>query len=930
MTRPGVPLGARAVPPARAPKPAPTPSDGNGNNGNNGNGDRPRPPGTDWPLVGRDAEITAARRALDGGRAGIVLAGGPGVGRTRLAREIAGYGERRDHPVRWLAATQAAAATPLGAFAHLLPPGRSYRDQVDLLDRAARALGVKAGGRRVVLVVDDAQLLDPASAALVHQLARAGLAFVVATLRTGAAAPDAITAFWKEGLAERLEVGELTPAQVDELAVAVLGGPVAVPAGQLLAAATQGNLLFLRELVRAGLDSGALAEAGGVWSWPGPIPVTARLCDVVEAALGPLTGEELAVLEVLALGEPLEAGVLEAWFPGEALHAVERRGLLRSDPDAGRMRLRLANPCYGLVLRERTPALRARAIRRKLVDALLATGARRAGDPVRIARWCLDSGRTAPAELLLRAARTALAGYDHELAERAARAARDNADALGAEPAPAAILLLAQALHLQGRCAEALTVLDTLPAEPGADPAARPTEAELAWAAAVRAQALCWGLGRPADAAAALATVAGQAREDAQRDLATAVRAAVLLVAGEVRPALTAASAVLRGPDLAEPAAVPAAVTATAALAVAGRPGVELVEAAGWAEAIARADGASRFPPGSMVPTRYLAIRLDGQLDEAAASAERAYRKSARRGDHWSAAAWAATLGRVALDGGRPVDARRWLAEALLLAERPRHASLLPACLAWLAEAEALLGNPAGAAAAVDRAADLRTPATALFDLEVTLAQGWLAAARGDLPAARAVARGAAATAERRGLLTVALWALHTAARFGGGGTVVAGLRRLAGAVAGPLAAACVAHAAAIAGHDGPGLDEAAAAFGATGARLLAAEAAAGAATVHSVRGRRSRSLSASAQARTYLESCQGAISPALVGLRAFGLTQREREVALLAAQGLSSRVIASQLAVSVRTVDNHLQVAYAKLGISGRRALPRALGAEG
>ncbi|MEN3360431.1 MAG: hypothetical protein V7637_4413 [Mycobacteriales bacterium] len=930
MTSPGVPpLGARAVPPARpagVPGPHDLPaaaprSDPPGPARVNGSAHPPGAAGTDWPVVGREVELAAIRRALDGGRAGIVLAGGPGVGRTRLAREAAGYGERRKHPVRWLAATREAAGTPLGAVAHLLPAGRRYRDQVDLL-AAGRALGARSGGRRVVLVVDDAQLLDDASAALVYQLARVGLAFVAATVRTGEPAPDAITALWKEGLAERVEVRELDPPRVDELAAAVLGGPVCVPTGQLLAGATQGNLLFLRELVLAGLDSGALAPAGGVWTWSGPIRVTARLCDVVEATLGPLTDDELAILEVLAQGEPLEAGIVESWFPAVTLHAVERRGLLVSHRDGGRMRLRLANPFFGHVLRERTPELRARAIRRGLADALLATGARRGDDPLRIVRWCLDSGRSAPPDLLLRGARAALAGYDHPLAEQAARAA------LAAAPSTVATLVLAQALHLQGRCAEAVSTLDTLdPLAPGAG------GDEVAWAAALRAQALCWGLGRPADAAAVLARAAAAlprtgAGADEPRDLVTAVRAAVLLVAGEVRPALAEATEVLCRPGATAPACVPAAVTATAALSVTGRPASP--EAAGWVETASRVDGAARFPPGSMLPVRYLAHRLEGRLDEAADRSDRGYRDAVARGDHWSAVAWAATLGRVELDRGRARDGRRWLREALVLAEEPRHVSVLPACLAWLAEAEALLGDRAAAAAAVDRAGALRSPATALFDLDVTLAEGWLAAASGDLPTARAVARGAAAAAERRGSLTVAVWALHTAARFGGASTVVAGLRRLAAAVTGPLAAACVAHAAALAGHDGPGLDGAAAAFGAVGARLLAAEAAAGAATVHAARGRRSRCLSASAQARSFLDTCAGVSSPALVGLKAFGLTQREREVALLAAQGLPSRAIASQLAVSVRTVDNHLQVAYAKLGISGRRALPRALGAEG
>jgi DNA-binding CsgD family transcriptional regulator len=55
-------------------------------------------------------------------------------------------------------------------------------------------------------------------------------------------------------------------------------------------------------------------------------------------------------------------------------------------------------------------------------------------------------------------------------------------------------------------------------------------------------------------------------------------------------------------------------------------------------------------------------------------------------------------------------------------------------------------------------------------------------------------------------------------------------------------------------------------------------------------------------------------------------LTPREREVALLAATGESSRQIARRLVVSVRTVDSHLQHAYRKLGVTGRHDLSRVL----
>jgi DNA-binding CsgD family transcriptional regulator len=63
-----------------------------------------------------------------------------------------------------------------------------------------------------------------------------------------------------------------------------------------------------------------------------------------------------------------------------------------------------------------------------------------------------------------------------------------------------------------------------------------------------------------------------------------------------------------------------------------------------------------------------------------------------------------------------------------------------------------------------------------------------------------------------------------------------------------------------------------------------------------------------------------------LAAPEAAGLTPREHEIALLAAGGASSREIAGRLVLSVRTVDNHLQNAYRKLGVTRRQDLSGAL----
>ena len=104
--------------------------------------------------------------------------------------------------------------------------------------------------------------------------------------------------------------------------------------------------------------------------------------------------------------------------------------------------------------------------------------------------------------------------------------------------------------------------------------------------------------------------------------------------------------------------------------------------------------------------------------------------------------------------------------------------------------------------------------------------------------------------------------------------------------------------------------------FAGAGLLLVAAEAAGAAGAAFRAEGREASARRAEARATAWLRDCEGARPPAL---RALGpaeeLTPREREVALLAAGGLSSAEIAERLVVSVRTVDNHLQRVYGKLG---------------
>jgi hypothetical protein len=143
-----------------------------------------------WPLVGRSAELAALTATIaDAHPGGMVLAGAVRVGKTRLAREAVDR-TAAGRAVAWVAATQAAASIPFGAVSHLLPATERFgADRLETLRRAADLLAEQQRGRLLVLGVDDAHLLDDASAALVHLLVLRGLVDRGQPVAAAAAAP---------------------------------------------------------------------------------------------------------------------------------------------------------------------------------------------------------------------------------------------------------------------------------------------------------------------------------------------------------------------------------------------------------------------------------------------------------------------------------------------------------------------------------------------------------------------------------------------------------------------------------------------------------------------------------------------------------------------------------------------------------------------
>jgi DNA-binding CsgD family transcriptional regulator len=869
-----------------------------------------------WPLTGRDAELRLVGEALAGGSAGgVVIAGAAGVGKTRLAAEAGELARAEGCLVEWVRASRSARSIPLGAFAALLPAtDRRLPEGVELLALARHALAERAAGRRLVLCVDDGQLLDDASAALVHQLVAAGEAFAVVSVRRDEPGPDALRALWKDELCVLLELGELARGDSQALLEAALGGPLDGASANALWQLTRGNALFLRELARHGLDRGLLAQDGGVWRWRGEIAAGTRLAELVDLRMKHVGERERAVLELVAVGAPLELGLLE---PGElaALATLERSELVRRRTDGRRRFVDVAHPLHGEAVRAQLAPTRVEAIQTRLADRLEACGGRRSGDLLRIAVWRLDAGATGDAELFARAAEQALAAPDAALAERLARAAVQAGGDFGPR------LVLGRALAGAGR-PEAQRVLDELAARAGDD-------RERAAVAIASARNLFWALDRAEDADAVLHGAEELVADDALRQELTAQRVRLTAARGRPQAALAAARPLLRDGSVHERARTTAALGAVEALLSAGRTD----EAGALAEASLpvarrRRDELPHAEP-VLAGMRALALRLAGRLVEATAVSEDNYALLLPRRSGQSTAVEANSLGLIWLARGRVRTALRFCRESAALLRDADATGMLAFALGGMAQAAAQAGD---AEAAVGALAEMeRTPLGHKgFQVELELARAWGAAASGELSRARELARAAGALALSRGQDGYAVRALHELCRLGDAEGAAPELARLAPTVDGPFAATAAAHATALVACDGAALLEAAERFAAADALLVAAEAASAAAAAHRDAGRASSARAATARAGVWLTSCEGARPPTLLAApEAVDLTPREREIALLAAGGASSREIAGRLVISVRTVDNHLQNAYRKLGVTRRGELGRALGRD-
>ncbi|MFF4271783.1 LuxR C-terminal-related transcriptional regulator [Streptomyces sp. NPDC001536] len=382
-----------------------------------------------WPFTGREDELELIRRSSAAGHHGIVVTGPEGCGKTRLVTEAV-----RGTDCARVAGTPETRHIPFAAFAHLLPETVSLHRAVQLLS-AVR-----------LLLVDDAHLLDDASAALVHQLAVHGRTRLLVVATDGTPVPGAVSRLWTGELLPRLALEPLPHEETAQLLAAGVGGGLEPLTVNRLHRLCLGDLRLLREVVGAVREGGLLIRLPGSdeWAWRGPVPVTAT---VRERTAGVLDRADRETLELLAFAEPLTLDM--DGLDLRVLEDLEAEGLVRVDDHGG---VRLAHPLHGPVLRAAAGRLKARRLARTpeqckaaLEDEAAELSRRMERADVRtscapVGEWLVAEGASVPSWYA--AVRAGFARLRGELREAAAWAREGLRDTAG-DPACRAELALA-------------------------------------------------------------------------------------------------------------------------------------------------------------------------------------------------------------------------------------------------------------------------------------------------------------------------------------------------------------------------------------------------------------------------------------------------------------------------------------------------------
>lgn len=393
--------------------------------------------------IGRERIIWSIIEEV-GRRGTCYVSGSAGIGKSTVLREVRRRLLSDGVDVIGISGMEATALVPLAPLLRLCPPGADDAGAAIIAELYRRSRTSE-----VVVIVDDAHLLDDATAAIVRQMAAVDIIGLVVAHRDGEAVPTPIASIRDEGLAVALALTPLDREAVSELTEAMLG---ATEPGTIdwIWEHGQGNPLYTRELIIAGAQTGALEKYDGRWRAVDTPLWTSRLHSLLARRLADLTPEERVCLQLVAVGGQLHLDILSRMSDLPTVFELEKRNLVRLEGQVAE----LDHPLYRAAILATMSDGQLRTTSLHIADALDESENRR--DPVVIASLRLDADEEVGEDLLWSALQAA---RDTRLPERAERFSRE---LLAKGEDPKARFYLIEALGVQRRWEEAEAEFDSI------------------------------------------------------------------------------------------------------------------------------------------------------------------------------------------------------------------------------------------------------------------------------------------------------------------------------------------------------------------------------------------------------------------------------------------------------------------------------------
>ncbi|MGW6217352.1 helix-turn-helix transcriptional regulator [Streptomyces sp. NPDC055109] len=770
---------------------------------------------------------------------------------------------------------------------------------------------------KYLFVIDDLHLLDADSGMVVRQLLDAGLVQAVGTIATGNSYSQSVEIFSRDHTVPRIHIGSFSLRESEQFISHALGGPVSHATVREFHRISRGNAHSLHQMISAAKNSGQFKKNGAVWHRESffPILLTRQLEMSLASQLDCIKGSARTFLEILSVLQRVRLEDASNMTSMEDLVELEASDVIYVIEKEGSAFVEMADPLSSIFLRSSVDLQNLKSL---LEDRM--GGVHLEGIALQqMVQAMLDAQLPVQSGLLFRAALQARDALDYTRTI-------DLICAIG-EPQQTvqSRVILSESYTQAGQWKKAEHSIGAIDVESLSE------EERLAVVLARTGNMVLSG--------------AGQHKAVAENDFFCSCvdrdhpcahdvnRGFLYIASGDPRPGLH----LLEGVEAELSKRISSVETTldvwlrgmlmkSVALTMVGLP-TRARQISEMAIPVHFGQKTHHFAdPAVQHVAKIFAMSEEGNLSEAIVLGEETYDQltdSSTVTRLWLGS----LLGRTYWLAGSPASARRCWNETFQIACAVNHTPMLRLALSGLAASAVMLGDLAAAEAAQGDIETLYPSDYGMLTGEDRLGEAWILAAKGQASQARCVLLTAAEKARIKGNSASELMLLSEVMRMEGANEVAERLSILADASDSKFAQfRALAANAKVTGRP-QGLMRAADQLGSQGANQLASETAYSAARVWRRLGNTRRATAAMNLAAGFARFSDGACNPLHAPINSStGLTPREEEIARMAREGESSKEIASSLFLSIRTVENHLQNTYAKLGIISRKELRSVL----